>query len=353
MSWIHAVITGIVLSASAACSDDAGDFGERPKSGGSGGKSPIDASVDRSEDAGDHALDATSDQLGDALADGSDSGLTEPTALNTYTFVHGLVDAKTIAFCFRQVVGGVTQLPSAQMTPPDGLEYGGSITRNDPGGLDPGGDDFRVMVIAGDLSLVPDKGCQSALQVAESLQDAGASSPPLRVATLELIPHGTLQPGRVLVVASGCMGGSDFVAPEQELACGNGYSPSNPTIGAAIVNASRITLPDRVGLQAVNASRAGAVLDFATVSNGVETSFAKGVGYASVAPWPPVLDSNAASLAANTIRIAAGSTVLLEQSWPVAPVDGRVYAVVVVGSHPSLAPANWWNAAKLVTLPYP
>jgi hypothetical protein len=231
------------------------------------------------------------------------------------------------------------------LTPRKGLAWGEAVTTPDPGGFDWGGDDILPFVIAGDVSLIEDAGCRAAKKLAES--GDGGTEPPIRMLPLTVIPAGTLEGGRGhLLVATGCV---------HDPACG---SPA--TLSAVLVALSRIVLPGRVGLQAVNASQGSGALDFASKpASEAETAFVAGVAYGSIAPFPPFLDRPQSAYPLSAVLEARGAAGTIASTWSAALArggltalaDGRTYAALAIGPDPALTAQSSWNASTLTVVP--
>jgi hypothetical protein len=339
----------------------------------------------------------------DAESDAPEDAFVEPKGTDKVTFVHGVVDAETIAFCFAKVDAGVPGDPSGAPLPPGGLAFGAAISETSLSGFDFAKDDIEPIVIAGDFSLLSGKSCSDAIALAESFAvpdagdaggDADASDasaddasldatsdvadvavelpppPPLRALAMPVLPAGTLGAGySTLLVAAGCIGGPAFVDDLGDLVCGAGYSTSNSTLTPLLVRMSRVTAQNHIGLQAVNASLASDTLSFQSEPGESSSlpgfAFAYSVGFGAISPLPPELgySSNTVGPVAQAFLevVPSGSAVpAFSSSWGTALAlggggelqDGKSYAVVYVGPSANVPSAGkWWNTPELVALP--
>lgn len=308
---------------------------------------------------------------------GSSSGGTggrepeERPGQNVLTIVNGIVDAPEVLLCLAR--GGDPEA-GAVGAPLDaeGLAYGASLTLPVLEGVDLATDDLVPFVIAGELSLVHDEDCATALAIAREEQalglprpelepgvggapgmggagagglqvapagsgaldeaQAGAGGagelpdpPRLRVAALPLIPAGTLSAARgrsMLYVTNGCIGGPAFMDANATAACGDTYGLRAPTLGAVLVPLSRRVTYDKVGLQVVHAARAAGRVDVQSAeTDGLEGAryLATGVEFGAIVPRSARADYTSAELGANLgfheVQVVVGGSVRFVERW--------------------------------------
>lgn len=319
----------------------------------------------------------------------------EPPGENVLSVLHGVVDAPRIAVCFAK--GQTLDAPAlGEPRPSGGLAYGASLVLHEIAGIDWTKDVLSTWVIAGDLSLIEGLDCQQAIALAkremESATDAsepneaggaggaaGASGggaggeggtfsaepPRLRAARLPFVPAGTLAVGRSsLLVADGCIGGFAYQSRRGESACGAGYSKTNSTLSAALVQLSRRSTPFRLGLQVVHASEATAAVGVSSAPPDGSTSFvviAGSVERGSVAPPTPELSYDTDTYGVNRdfrVEVSQNGTSLFAEPWSdilsraglTALKDGSSYALVLLGPRfgASLTRNQLWNPSRIV-----
>ncbi|HEX6765773.1 MAG TPA: hypothetical protein VF103_09860, partial [Polyangiaceae bacterium] len=212
----------------------------------------------------------------------------EPKGRSVTTFFHGIVDAGPVVFCFARHDDADPVLVGSPL-PSGGLDYASSISLESVRGIDLESESVLPYVIAGELELVRGMDCEEAVEKAREEMAAvgalelgaggasgaggeagiggagGATEPPepprLRVGTLPEIPAGALAEGySSLYVAVGCLGGPAFSDALSEEACGDGYSPSSPTLSGVLVTLSRTRAIGKLALQALHASLASSML---------------------------------------------------------------------------------------------
>jgi hypothetical protein len=379
------------LCAPAACQTNHDDFkkSEASGNGGNGG-------------SGGHAGSAGASGGGQSGADagldsGADSGPQEPPGPSVLTLMHGVVDAPALDVCFGKVGDGGVVVPFGSPLGGRSLAFGGAVALSAPSGADFATDSLVPLLIAGDLAQVSTLDCAQAVALAEQTEqafdashepadagigaagagpdsdagggaqdagaDGGAAHSALRVRSLPAIPAGTLDGQRsYLLVASGCLGGFGFDAGNAELFCGDGYTPTTPTLFPVLVTISRLTQDGQVGMQVVHASRAsrsvtvtiqsarGAALDFQLVG---------GIREGQVAPKPPSFAHTASDYALDSKVSLSGASQLdetiaqaLATGGTAALADGSSYALVLLG--PSFdygSPSALWNGARASIVP--
>lgn len=380
-------LLGLLGAVVFACESDHDALKKKPDPGtgggaGSGGAAGADAALDVELDVGPDVF-------------------VEPPGPNALTLLHGVVDATRIAFCFAKVVNGLPEPVLGSPLPSAGLSWASALSVSSLPGLDWAKDDILPVVVAGDFSLLGGKSCSEAIALAESFADAGADAesdaeppdasasdasldgdapsdaavelpppPPLRAATLPVLPAGTLASGySLLLAAAGCMGGPAFSDPMEVWVCGEGYSPAKPTLSPVLVPLSRLTKPGALGLQVVNAARAADTIDVSSRhpkdSSLPSIEIAYDVVFGAVAPRPPLLGYSASSfgspVSASFLEVwsQGSSSPFYTQGWKEAVElgglgevkDEKTYALVLVGPRPNNPGAKWWNGPRLVALP--
>jgi hypothetical protein len=368
------------LSLILACGTDHSVLAKKPGGSGGAGAGPADAAVDGSSDAiADVALEAP----------------VEPPGASVFTLLHAVVDAERVGFCFLPVVAGVPGVPMGMPIPAGGLAYGGAHALAGLPGFDLKADDVQPVVVAASQSdltqhscayliasatpPVLDSGLSDAAADAGVDADASAASdagidaaepvpPALRALPLPVLPQKTLASGySTLLAAAGCLGGPGLDDGSILSACGGDYRPDKPTLRPVVARLSRITSPERVSLQGVNAR----VVD-EDVSIGSEPpdgsslpaiTFAYNVPPGAVVPkYPYVLTSQSLlgfPLGDPKLTLSPGGAITHRIGWAGAlaaagtdPVqNGRAYAVVVVGPSVNLGVVKWWNPVGAVVIP--
>jgi hypothetical protein len=420
--------TEIALAALAlapACSTDHSGLARRPPSNEAG-----QAGV-----AGSLGGSAGSAGKGGSGGTGGTGGtkVVEPPGRAVVTFLHGVVDAPRVLFCFaRDGEQGPRFVGSP--APEGGLEYGESIWFESLSGV-PVTEPTRVFVIAGELALVEGSDCAEAVERArdemavvglepafanlggaggaagegggsaeggasfagagaggegaaigaggaggaDSGGESGATSgvageagaggaaplpdpPRLRVAELPSLPAGALDDGYSLLYAShGCLGGPAFSHELEREACGESYTPRNPTASAELVTLSRKVDFLHLSLQALHASQALGTLDLRTLPPESSSDFAQSIGSSmtrgSLQPKNPRADLRSQDYAIEDgggLTLLSAGVVIWEGPWEdviemsgVTPVNGRVYTLVVMGPAVGDDPASFWNPTAL------
>jgi hypothetical protein len=384
VAWI---LGGWLVATAVACSSGHGHAGH-PGSGGSSGVSE-------------------GGPVGAAGA-GATSGDAEPAGPRVLTLVHGVVDAPGLRFCLEPAGGPVTGDPM----PAGGLSFGAALVVRAVSGVDLASDALQIYAITGDDAVIAGKSCQALLAQARpdagsdasndasndassdaATNDADASDdadppidggsesgggeasaplpppPSLRVATLPVLPAGTLGlQSSYLLVVMGCIGQSDaFTDSLSDSVCGTGYRPDRPTLLPALVRMSRATRAGAFGLQVVNASRATPSLTLvSSPPKGVAESpitIAANVGLGAIEPASADLSHapsdfgsplDEATLGVSLSAVGSGDftepwSAALSASGVASPQGGRDYALVVIGPSPTVGGDKWWNA-PLVTL---
>ena len=369
-----AIALGALLS---GCVTDHDALAKRPGSGGAGGGSSGAAG------AGGGGASGAGGSGGSLVEAGTDGGV-EPPGDNVLTLTHGVVDEATVAFCFAK--NGVIE---GSPIPAGGLAWGESLVLASIAGIDLAEDDVQPFVIGADAALLSGLDCASAIAMANSVPDSGADAgsdagsdassdgavdaapidPAIRARGLPLIPKATLSGGySYLLVAAGCIGAPSRTSSLQESVCGIGYTPTAPTLAPVLVQLSRTTKPDKLGLQVVHASVATETIDARSLPpDGSSLSpifLVYGVVHGAIAPRPPNLSYPLAlygqPIGAATFEIASSTQSLsLPTSWQAvlsagglsSVENGSTYAVVLVGPRISIGKNAWWNGPLVTIVP--
>jgi hypothetical protein len=384
-----------------------------------------------------------------ATAGAGGTKVVEPPGRAVVTFLHGIVDAERVLFCFAQ---GGEQGPSLEgdPLPAGGLDYGASLAFETLPNLSVT-EAVRVFAIAGELERVEGENCEDAVEtaraemraagdersflnlagaggvsggeggaagdtagaagdtggapsgVAGALGEAGTSGgdagaagagaggdgagagaggnagsssageagsgglggapvspdpPRLRVAELPSLPAGAIVEGySLLYAANGCIGGPAFSHALEVQACGVGYSPENPTLGAELVTLSRKAHFLNLSLQAFHSSRALGGLDLRTRPAASSSEFAQtiasGLTLGSLLPRAPrsdlrseqygISDGGGLEFFLKGVSAWVGSWTGVTRRSGITPVNGRVYTLVVIGPAVAEAPDGFWN----------
>lgn len=321
---------------------------------------------------------------GGAATGGVGGKYVEPRGRSVTTFVHGIVDAERIAFCFARHDEADPVLVGNPL-PSGGLAYAASFSVESLRGIDLETEPVLPYAIAGDLALVADMNCVEAVERAEDEMEAvnavplgaggapgaggesgagGAAEPPrpprLRVSSLPEIPARALADGySSLYVARGCLGGPAFTHDLDTDACGASYQPNAPTASAVLVTLSRITGFGKLVFQGLHASLASPTL--AVSSSPPDTAIRPTVPIVynldrgALSPRIPSAILSLAEFGINvpewTVQASNEGTVLTSELWPdvleraglEALEDGRGYTLVVVGPRGDLGANGFWN----------
>ena len=381
--WIAGL--SLVALAGGACSTDDSVLAKKP--GGSGGSAGTGGG---SQDAG---LDSSQfDVLVDAPV--------EPVGDSVVTLLHGVVDAKRVGFCFLPVVAGIPGAASGMPLPAGGLAYGAAFSPSSIAGLDLAKDDVQPVVIAASESELKNRSCADLIAAgavavdagseagSDAAADAGASDaaagdaggpsdavadvpdpepPPLRALALPVLPKKTLDSGySTLLAAIGCMGGPGLDDVAIPSVCGLDYEPDKPTLRPIVVRLSRITAPERVSLQGVNARVIEEDVSIGSEPPGASSlpsiTFAYNVPSGAVEPKVPYVQTNESllgfPLGDPEITLSPGGVVTHRFGWSTALAaagvnevkNGRSYAVVALGPSLNLGVVKWWNPVAVVVI---
>jgi hypothetical protein len=282
---------------------------------------------------------------------GGDAGPSGPTSL---TIVNGINDYDAVRFCF---LPGDTPWPGLVGGLPFGTGQVVDLTTALPAGVD-----VTPWVFAGDLAAVTGMTCTDILALAGAQVGDGGAPPPIVAAALGVVPQVVLASDQsLLLVPTGCMGGSGHDSANAATACGMGYTSTTPTTGVVLLSMSRLTNPGHLALQVVNGSAVMPVTDVGFQLNltaKTQVVVASSLGPGAVEPGPPFTALAAADfgpLAGVQIDTyppggsTATSSVLLGGVLSASAVgtagfaDGQGLALVAVGSAPGLPAGPFWH----------
>jgi hypothetical protein len=327
--------------------------------------------------------------MGGTATGGVGGKYVEPPGRSVTTFVHGIVDAERIVFCFARHDEADPVLVG-NPRPSGGLAYAASFSIETLRGIDLETEPVLPYAIAGELALVADMNCAQAVETARAEMDAvnalplgaggsfgnggesgagGAAEPPrpprLRVASLPQIPAGALAEGySSLYVAEGCLGGPAFTHGLETDACGSRYEPNEPTASAVLVTLSRITGFGKLVFQALHASLASPTLAVSSAPPDTTLQATVPIVYdlhrGALSPRIPsailsIFDSGV-NAPGWTVQASNEGTVLVSELWPDvleragldALEEDRGYTLVVVGPRGDLGANNgFWNEAAI------
>lgn len=354
---------GISGSASSS-SSSSGSGGSGGGTGGTGG-SPLfggAGGVGGSGAAGGGSVTSTSASTGGTGGTGGggvDAGPQGPTEL---TIVNGVNDYEAIRICFLPHPGGD---PTATPWPPSalGMSFASSMVVDPISSAVPMGTDVRPWIIAGDLAQAAGKTCAQILAMAGG--DAGS---PLIATPLAVLPAAVFDSHKsVLLVPAGCLGGPGHSAGGATLGCGNSYSIVNPTPSLAVVGMSRLTDPNKVSFQYVDASVAMPESDVWMTpgyDGSVDSLLGNAITFGSIEPSPPFKQFSlndlgpVSKVAVKTFQpntTFSTSTVLMSEIFAAGGaigesdfVNGAGIVMVAVGAYPGVAAGPFWHKLTYV-----
>jgi hypothetical protein len=294
-------------------------------------------------------------------------GVSEPPGPTRVTVVNGVNDYDAIRICFLPYPGGD---PAAKPwpAPASGLPFAHASVLDLAVDI-PANTDIRPTILAGDLTQVAGKTCDQAIALAGGSGggtgggDAGLP-PPIIAAALAVLPASVFTSEKSLLLAPiGCMGGPGHEGGNATLACGNSYTPSTPTVNLVALGMSRITAPDHLALQVVNASVALTPTDIGltpSIQNAPNQPLATALPTGGIEPKPPFTKLTVNELGAlgqATIKtflpgqgtmFPTSSTLLAEafQNGTVAATqleNDSGYVLVAVGSYPNIPAGPFWH----------
>ncbi|HEY3497318.1 MAG TPA: hypothetical protein VGK73_21625 [Polyangiaceae bacterium] len=156
----------LALSA-ADCTSDHGALGRRPVVAGTSGASGAGAGGNGGTGGGGSSAVGGSSGT---TAGSAGQKMVEPTGRSVTTFVHGIVDAERVAWCFARGAGDAGLRGDPE--PSGGLAYGEAFTFEKLDGIDLKKDDVSVYVLTGELDLVADLDCEHAVERAREEMEA-------------------------------------------------------------------------------------------------------------------------------------------------------------------------------------
>jgi hypothetical protein len=350
---------------------------------------------------------------------GGTGGVVEPPGASVITLVNGVSDFDEARFCFVPTSGGAPTLPWPEA---GGLAFAEhAVFAPDELG---GGADVRVVVIVGELSLTEGLDCEGIEALAASLavppQGGGGAGgggagmggmsgggtggaggggagtggaggagmggaggaggvggaggavpeppyvPPLFARSIAVVPASALDSGKSLaLVTAGCAG--SFSHLTEKTGCGLAYSPTSPTVTLVAAPMSRITTPNRLNFQVLDASVPMPASDVRVkASEAADLPIAFKLTLGDIQPFPPwdalarasLGDLSAAAvrttLFGNATAVTSETTLteLLTASGldPAELVDGEPFTLVALGGAPGAAPQAFWKGFRLVVL---
>lgn len=294
----------------------------------------------------------------------------EPAGDNVLTIVNGIVDAESVRLCFARVTDDA-ETSELRGEPTSELAYAATLVLPELPDFSFTDDAIEPWVIAGELSLVEGLDCAAAVELAQSEEakvtpdpeaepdpEADLETPALRARPVAVLPAGTVDIGRsLLLVLSGCIGGAAYTDELATAVCGDDYSAASPTLQPIVVKLSREHRSDTVGLQAVHASVATASLDVRASGDGGRVSlvFASSVSFGAIEPRPAETHYSRSELGVDDgyalQAVDERGEVALEESWNdvlsasgVPNVTfGRTYTAIFLGPNPRIQKRGWWN----------
>jgi hypothetical protein len=334
----------VALGAAAGCSQDHDLLGKDPATGAT-----------TSSSSGSGAGPSGSGGGGDQ--GGGGGSVVEPPGATRLTVVNGVNDYDAIRICFLAYPDGTGQGVMPWPSSSSGLAFARGKAVDPLGSVLPeGGSGVRAHVIAGGLAAT------AGLDCAQILALAARDAPPVVAAALPVLPASVFEAEKsLLLVPAGCLGGEGHTDRNQALGCGTTYTPETPTAGLVAVAMSRLTAPDKVGLQVVHASAA-------TPAVGVQLTpgrdavlghaLAPQLSFGAIGPFPPFLELDlgdlgalgqitlqttapSSSVATSTVRM---SDVLAQSEVTTADiVDGKGFVLVAVGAAPGTSAGAFWH----------
>lgn len=328
------------LVALAACSSDHSALAVDGDGGAASTSTSASASISGAGGAGGGDTSSTG-----AGAGGQGGGEARPT---TVTLVNGVSDYDAVRLCFIPAGGdedAVDPWPGAA-----GQPFARAAVLP-PEALSPAGDDVRIAVIAGQLSLTSGLSCAAVRALAQGDER-------VRFSDLPVLPGSAFSSGKsLLIVPTGCMGGAGHEGPGEQLGCGVAYAPGAPTVDLVALGMRRDASPGKVSFLAVHASPAIPTVDLlmASGTSGASPSaLAYSLSYgamgtqtfaASLLSLKP-LDS--VPIQMFTSGAGAPAVTLAKQVFALSNVvaadlhDGEGYALIALGAAPA-APEGFYE----------
>lgn len=327
-----------------ACSSDHSELGRKPDA----------IAATTSAGAGGDAGSMVSSTTGGGGA-GAGSPV-EPEVATELTLVNGIADANSVSFCFRgdpDSAASVLPWPSAAGVP---FAHAAKV---DIAALGLKGHDVEVQAVVGSMVALAGKTC-AALEAVPNVQ----------LRTLGLVPSSVFdEPRRLLLVASGCVGGETHAGADATLVCGQAYAPEKPTAGLVAGYLSGLGSPMALRLQFVQGVLAMATPASLGVAPGVAGALVQNVlsnwTFGAIRPNPPydalalldLVDPPEARLVissskgsgdvsfADAFQNGALKTATLQ--------NGDGLAFIAVGAPPGVPSGSWWHAFTFVALRTP
>lgn len=299
----------------------------------------------------------SSSAAGTSTGTGGDAGtmVVEPDGPTKLTLVDGIIDEPAAAFCFVDPEGAGDRPP----IPQGGLDFGTSMVVPLPSEDIPDGDALLV-IITGDVGSIGTATC------GQLTADPGAF-PDAVVLQLGLLPEGTLTAKRSLLFAPmGCVGGVDHDAPQNELICGKGYTPDNPTLSLVAGPLSRVKNSANVSMQGVNATTVFDKVDlyFRPGKDGFQDQLlVEKLSAGSIGPFPPSAKLNQSELGnvdQAQVGLSKDPSAMANAKFDLTDVltaggltgtdlgNGGGVAFVAVGADPAAGDGAWWNGLTFV-----
>ncbi|MFW5740168.1 MAG: hypothetical protein ACOC1F_07365 [Myxococcota bacterium] len=352
-----ALLTAVLgwMTAAGCSGTDHDALAARDASTGGSGGSIVDAGGSESDSG---SADAPPDVVADAPPPDSSFVADGPSV---FTFVNGIPNARAVRICFEvETSSGFESLPMVPV--PDaltGLAYGRAYTATSIPGADLDAQSVRPVVFTGELQYIDGKSCDELEVLPEGVGSA----------RLQAVPTGTLARGRsVLMVAAGCVAGSDDEASVLEAVCGLGYMPSEGNASLLMASMERTSV-GAMGLQVFSAAKAAGKLtvEHVTAFPSMATTLVHNIAVGQMAPRPPTdalpVGNLGTSAEENSVRVFADNaaepvaeellTEALERGGLTldALQDGKNYTVVMVGPKPAVGEGAWFRPFTVTVLP--
>lgn len=333
LGTVVAMVTGLAAS---SCS---GDHDRLAKGGGGTTASPGGAGGSAGQDVGGAG----------GGAGGNGGGVVEPTGETKATVVNGVVDADAVRVC-------LVPYPDGSSAPPwpedDVLAFGRGLPVAPFEDWWPAGEDLELRVLTGELDATLGMTC-----------DELSPSETLTISSAGVLPASVRDSGRSLLLALyGCVGGAEHVANSQEMACGEGYEPSLPTLGLAAGGMSRIVVEGRIGIQLLQASAGTPPTSSVRARAGLEAAtslyVANDWSLGAIVPYPPFAVYSLAGLGTSTeaqietylqgsdqpANVTTFAQAFEGSSLSLADLaEGINYVFIARGASAQLGPGEWWH----------
>jgi len=298
------------------------------------------------------ATSASSSVTGTGGAGGGETP-PEPDLPPKLTIVNGVNDYDAIRLCFVPYPdGGDSQpFPSASA----GIPFAGAVVIDTTAGVLPTGTDVYLSVITGDLTKASGKGCAELT--------SGTPPPGVLVAPLAVLPAAAITAQRsLLLVPSGCVGGTGHTDPNEKAACGELYSLDTPSLGLLAAGMSRVPVMGTISIQGAHGAPAMQEVDL-RVLPGMDAAnpqqLASSLSFGAVQPFPPFTHLSRlemGSLAQVKIQTYPPGQTVKSSENDLLPAlergglmqtdfeDGRGFTFVATGAQPGLPAGPFWHA---------